>query len=371
MREETIARAQTRRIHCPRAATCLPTCLCVFGATPRENNPMMRERYLTAYRWMLLARISEEKYANLLRASKIAGGVFIGKGQEAISVSTAMALEKGDIFAPLIRDQAGRLAFGESLLDATRTYLGSRLGPMRGRDGNVHRGRPREGYMAMISHLGAMISVVSGALIARRAKGEPGAIGAVSLGEGGTSTGAFHEALNQAAVEKLPLVVVVTNNQYAYSTPTARQFACANLADKAVGYGIEGHTIEFGNDLSECMDVIGGAAQRARAGHGPQLVVASILRLGGHGEHDDAHYVLDTLKRSKTGTDCLKLTEQFIVHEGLATAEELERWRAAAALQVEEAVATAQREPAPDPATEEWCAISTKRLVDGYGGGCQ
>ena len=101
-----------------------------------------------------------------------------------------------------------------------------RLGPMRGRDGNVHRGRPQEGYMAMISHLGAMISVVSGALMARRFNGETDALGAVSLGEGATSTGAFHEALNQAAVEKLPLLVVVTNNQYAYSTPTSRQFAC-------------------------------------------------------------------------------------------------------------------------------------------------
>jgi pyruvate dehydrogenase E1 component alpha subunit/2-oxoisovalerate dehydrogenase E1 component alpha subunit len=341
----------------------------VVGATAPENDPMMREQYLTAYRWMLLARISEEKYASLYRAGKIYGGVFIGKGQEAISVSTAMALRKGDVFAPLIRDQAGRLAFGESLLDATRTYLGSRLGPMRGRDGNVHRGRPRDGYMAMISHLGAMISVVSGTLMARQAKGEKGSIGAVSLGEGGTSTGSFHEALNQAAVEKLPLVVVVTNNQYAYSTPVARQFACEHLADRAAGYGIEGHTLEHGNDLAECLEVIGRAAERARCGHGPQLVVASILRLGGHGEHDDAHYVLDSLKRSKAGTDCLKVTEQFIADEGLATAAEMERWRANAVQQVEEAVAAAQREPAPDPDTEDWCAISTRHLRDGYNGG--
>jgi TPP-dependent pyruvate/acetoin dehydrogenase alpha subunit len=338
----------------------------VVGAAAPENHPMTRERYLTAYRWMLLARISEEKYASLYRAGKIYGGVFIGKGQEAISVSTAMALRKGDIFAPLIRDQGGRLAFGESLLDATRTYLGSRLGPMRGRDGNVHRGRPREGYMAMISHLGAMISVVSGALIARRAKGEAGAIGAVSLGEGGTSTGAFHEAMNQAAIEKLPIVVVVTNNQYAYSTPTTRQFACENLADRAAGYGIEGYTLEQGNDLGECLRVIGGAAERARGGHGPQLVVASILRLGGHGEHDDGGYVLDTLKRSTTGADCLKLTEQSILKEGLATQQEMDQWRANAVHQVEEAVATAQREPAPDPDAEDWCALSTRRLGDGY-----
>ena len=340
------------------------------GATAPKNDPMMREQYLTAYRWMLLARVSEDKYASLYRAGKIYGGGFIGKGQEAISAATALALRKGDIFAPLIRDQAGRLAFGESLLDATRTYLGSRLGPMRGRDGNVHRGRPQEGYMAMVSHLGSMISVVSGALMARRAKGETGAIGAVSLGEGGTSTGAFHEALNQAAVEKLPLVVVVTNNQYAYSTPTSRQFACRNLAERAAGYGIEGHTIEFGNDLAACLEVIGGAAERARGGHGPQLVVASILRLSGHGEHDDAHYITDAHKHVKTAADCLKLTEQFILDEGFATAADLEHWRANAVRQIEEAVATAQREPAPDPDTEDWCALSTRRLVDAYDGGC-
>ena len=332
---------------------------------------MMREQFITAYRWMLLARVSEEKYASLYRAGKIYGGVFVGKGQEAISVSTALALRKGDIFAPLIRDQAGRLAFGESLLDATRTYLGSRLGPMRGRDGNVHRGRPQEGYMAMVSHLGAMISVVSGALMARRSKGELGTIGAVSMGEGATSTGAFHEALNQAAVEKLPVVIVVTNNQYAYSTPTARQFACENLVDRAAGYGMEGYVIEHGNDLTSCLKVIGGAAERARGGHGPQLVVASILRLSGHGEHDDGHYVLDSLKRSKTGADCMKVTEQFILNEGLATAAEMERWRADAVLQVEEAVATAQREPAPDPDAEDWCALSTRGLGDSYDGGCR
>jgi pyruvate dehydrogenase E1 component alpha subunit/2-oxoisovalerate dehydrogenase E1 component alpha subunit len=315
---------------------------------------------------MLLARLSEEKYANLYRAGKIYGGVFIGKGQEAVSVSMSMALRKGDIYAPLIRDQAGRLAFGESLLDVTRTYMGSCLGPMRGRDGNVHRGKPREGYMAMISHLGSMISVVSGALIARRSKGDTQAMGAVSLGEGTTSTGAFHEGLNQAAIEKLPLLAVVTNNQYAYSTPNSRQFACNNLADRAVGYGIEGHVIEYGNDLAACLNTIGHAAARARAGHGPQLVVASVLRLGGHGEHDDAGYIPDSLKRSKLGADCLKVTEKYIIDQGLASTAELELWRANAIQQVDETIATVQREPAPDPEVEDWCEISTRRLRDGH-----
>src|SRR5213594_3909262 len=115
-----------------------------------------RDEYIQACRWMLLARTLDEKFASLYRAGKMHGGVFLGRGQEALSASLGVVLRKGDIFAPLIRDAAGRLAFGESILDAVRTYLGSVLGPMRGRDGNVHRGRPKEGQLPMISHLAAM-----------------------------------------------------------------------------------------------------------------------------------------------------------------------------------------------------------------------
>src|SRR6266404_810282 len=164
-----------------------------------EEGVSLHENYVKAYRIMLLARILDDKFASLYRMGKIHGGVFLGRGQEALSVSIGLALRKGDIFAPLIRDGAGRLAFGESILDAVRTYLGSPLGPMRARDGNIHRGRPKEGLFAMISHLGAMISVVNGALMARRLKGITGTVGATCLGDGATSTGAFHEGLNQAA----------------------------------------------------------------------------------------------------------------------------------------------------------------------------
>src|SRR5690349_7855186 len=202
-------------------------------ASPQDTGGIAsrNEACLSAYRWMLLGRILDEKFASLYRAGKIHGGVFIGRGQEALSVAVGQSLRKGDVFAPLIRDQAGRLAFGESLLDAARTYLGSALGPMRGRDGNVHRGRPRDGYLPMISHLGAMIAVVNGTLFARRLKGVTGHVGVASIGEGATSTGACHEALNQASIEKLPLVLVIADNQYAYSTPNSRQFACRSLAD--------------------------------------------------------------------------------------------------------------------------------------------
>ncbi len=329
------------------------------------TSPSLQLPYIAAFRWMLLARTMDERIASLYRAGKIQGGVFLGKGQEALSAATGISLRKGDVFAPLIRDQAGRLAFGESLLDCTRTYLGSRLGPMRGRDGNVHRGRPREGLLAMISHLGAMIPVVAGALMARRFRGITDAVGAASIGEGGTSTGAFHEALNLAAVEKLPLVLVIANNQYAYSTPNSRQFACADLVDKAIGYGVDGHSVD-GTDLAACLATLGEAVGRARAGHGPQLVVASLLRLTGHGEHDDASYVDTTLREKPLGRDCLRVAEQHLLAERWADTETIAAWREAAAAQVEDAIATTVREPLPDPNQEDWCALASPHLRDGY-----
>lgn len=323
------------------------------------------EDFIQAYRWMLLARLAEEKFASLYRGGKIQGGVFLGKGQEALSVAVGQSLRHGDVFAPLIRDQAGRLAFGENLLDAARTYLGSRLGPMRGRDGNVHRGRPRDGYLPMISHLGAMIPVVAGTLLARRFKGITGTVGATCIGDGGTSTGAFHEGLNLAAVERLPLVVVVANNQYAYSTPNSRQFVCRDLVDKAVGYGVEGHSVD-GTDLADCLTVVGRAVERARSGRGPQLVIASLLRLAGHGEHDDAGYIDPKLKSARIGGDCLKLAKQELLARGWSDKDELDTWRREAAQIVEEAVATAQREPAPDPHQEDWSALASKHLSEGF-----
>jgi TPP-dependent pyruvate/acetoin dehydrogenase alpha subunit len=324
-----------------------------------------QELFIQAFRWMILARTLDEKLASLYRAGKIpGGGVYLGRGQEAVSVATGISLRKGDVFAPLIRDGAGRLAFGETPLDAVRTCLGSPLGPMRARDGNVHRGRPREGYLPMISHLGAMISVVNGTLMAHRFKGKNSTVGAASIGEGGTSTGAWHEALNQAAVEKLPLVLVVADNQYAYSTPSSRQFACGNLVDRAAGYGVEGHSVD-GTDLQMCLRVIGGAVERARSGQGPQLVVAKLLRLCGHGEHDDASYISAKLKCSEIGRDCLEVAREELVENEWGTPAEIEQWQAAASGQIEEAVNVAQREAAPDPSQETWCALSSRHLAEG------
>jgi len=320
-----------------------------------------RDYVRDVFRAMLRARLLENKLSSLYKAGKIVGGVYLGKGQEAVSASLGASLIKGrDIFAALIRDQAGRTAFGEPLIDCTRTYLGSVLGPMRGRDGNIHRGRPLDGMPAMISHLGAEVSVVAGMLVGRRLKGElQGVVGATCVGDGATSTGSFHEGINMAAVENLPMVIIVGNNQFAYSTPTDRQFACADLLDRAKGYGVGGHSVD-GTDMLACAQVIGRAVTLAREGAGPQMVVARLLRLSGHGEHDDGSYVPGALRGSHLGRDCLENGLGQMIEGGYASVEEIERWKRDFTDEVQAAVAQAQQEPTPDPWVEDWRACSTE-----------
>jgi TPP-dependent pyruvate/acetoin dehydrogenase alpha subunit len=326
-----------------------------------EKSALDREFLRSAFQSMLLARILENKLSSLYKAGKIVGGVYLGRGQEAVSAALGTALIRGkDVFSPLIRDQAGRSAFGESLLDCTRTYLGSALGPMRGRDGNVHRGRPLEGIPAMISHLGAQLALVAGMLFAKRLKGQlQGVVGATCAGDGATSTGAFHEALNLIAVEKLPLVVVVANNQFAYSTPNTHQFACGDLVERARGYGLGGWSVD-GTDLFACASVMREAVQRAREGGGPQMVVAHLLRLAGHGEHDDAFYVPDVVRNDHYGRDCIEVAIPQLVASGHVSVDEILAWQEQYAADVQRAVAQAQQEATPDPYREDWSAISTR-----------
>lgn len=310
---------------------------------------------------MLKSRILENKLSSLYKAGKIVGGVYLGRGQEAVSASLGTALIQGtDFFAPLIRDQAGRTAFGEPLIDCTRTYLGSAAGPMRGRDGNIHRGRPEMGMPAMISHLGAQVPVVAGMLFAKRLQGTlAGRVGATCVGDGATSTGAFHEGVNLAAIENLPLVIVVANNQFAYSTPNHRQFVCADLSERAAGYGIQGHSVD-GTDLLESARVIRQAVELARSGAGPQMVVAQLLRLSGHGEHDDGSYVPLPVRNGHYGRDCVEVAMRQLVDHQIATVDEILAWQDQYAEEVQRAVAQAQQEPVPDPYREVWSATSSQ-----------
>ena len=323
------------------------------------NYTVSKEHARKVYRAMVRARILENKLGSLYKAGMVVGGVYLGKGQEAVSASLGGSMEMGkDVFAPLIRDQAGRTAFGEEMLDATRTHLGSANGPMRGRDGNIHRGRPKEGLLAMISHLGTAVSMVGGMLFARRVKGTLGdSVGATCIGDGATSTGSFHEGLNFIAVEKLPMVVVVADNQFAYSTPNSKQYACDDLIQRAEGYGLTGHEVD-GTDMLACASVMHDAIAAARAGKGPQMIVAKLLRLGGHGEHDDAAYVPKELRSCHHGRDCMEVGEAQMKERGWLTDEELKGWQDDAAEEVQKAVAVAQKEPAPDPYQEEWSALA-------------
>lgn len=316
---------------------------------------------------MLMSRLMEEKLASLYRAGgNIVGGVYTGRGQEAFSAAATTFLRRGtDVYGPLIRDQAGRMAFGEEPIEAFRTYLGSALGPMRARDGNIHRGRPEEGIPAMISHLGSLISVVSGMLLARRMQGKTGFVGATSIGDGGMSTGSAHEALNQAAVERLPLIISVANNQFAYSTPNDRQFACDQLVDRGKGYGIPAYEVD-GTDLEACLKIFSEVVEKARSGEGPQMVVGNLLRLSGHGEHDDASYIPDTMKDTEVGRDCLAVARGRVLEAGWASEEELQQWEDECRKVIDACVSQASQEPTPDPYTEKWHALSNPGLCDEY-----
>jgi len=317
-------------------------------------------------RWMLLARRLELRLRALYLQGKIAASAFLGLGQEAFSAAGSMHLRRGDILGPSIRDMAGRLAFGETVQEALRVYLGKRTSNMRGRDGNVHRGDPGTGLYPMISHLGSMVGVVGGSLLARRLRGdEPETdkpVGMVSVGDGGMSTGALHEGLNVVAVERLPFVLMVSNNQVAYSTFNDRSFACRDLVDRAPGYGVSGRSCD-GEDPVECLRVVGEAVAAARAGEGPQMVVARMLRLSGHGEHDDAKYITPEIRARHR--DCLEVGRERAIADGLLDEDGYAAMEAEIEAQIDTEVVEAEAQPDPDPDREDWCAYSERWLTEG------
>ncbi len=311
-----------------------------------------------AYRAMETGRAFDNKISALYKAGKIMGGVFLGRGHEAIAASQGANLTKGqDVFVPFIRENAGRFAWGTSVLESARGYFGSVQGAMRGRDGNVHWGFPKEGNPAPISHLGAMLSVVAGMMLAKKMQGITDCVGVSCTGDGTTSTGSFHEACNMIAVEKLPVVLVVTNNKYAYSTTNAQEFACDSLNDRGHGYGFPTHECD-GTDFLDTLSTISKAVAAARAGEGPQWVLANTLRMCGHGEHDDAKYIPEALKQEYAAKDCLDCARRQMVEQGWLTEAECLAIQSECAELVQQEVAQAQKEAGPDVATMDWNACS-------------
>src|SRR5919201_3094628 len=217
-----------------------------------SETTLAAEQMLELYRWLQLTRLAEERLVNLYRQTKVVGGVFRSLGQEATAVGSAYALEPQDFITPLIRDLGAVLVKGIRPREIFAQYMAKAWGPSGGRDLNIHLGDMSKGFIGPISHLGDMIPVMTGILLGARMQ-KKNLVAVAYIGDGGMSTGAFHEGINFAAVQRLPLIVVAEHNHYAYSTPTNIQTACKDLAEKAAGYGIPAHIVD-GNDVISCYE---------------------------------------------------------------------------------------------------------------------
>ncbi len=305
------------------------------------------EQLLELYRWLQLTRLVEERLVNLYRQTKVVGGVFRSLGQEATAVGTAYALQKQDFIAPLIRDLGAVLVKGIRPREIFAQYMAKAWGPSEGRDLNIHFGDVSKGFIGPISHLGDMIPVMTGVVLGARMK-KSDTVAVAYIGDGGMSTGAFHEGLNFAAVQRLPLIVVAEHNQYAYSTPTSKQTAVANLADKAAGYGIPGYVVD-GNDVVACYEVMRRAAEFARGGGGAVLVEAKTYRRKGHAEHDDQRYIPAGELEHWEKRDPVDRYHRHLLSGGVATREKLDEITADVRREIEEDSAWAESSPMPDP----------------------
>ena len=274
-------------------------------------------------RYMLTNRLAEDRLAILYRQGKILGGLYLSRGQEATSVGTAYALGPDDILGPMIRNAGALFVRGISVRDFFLQYLARAEGPTGGRENAHHLGDLRgRGVVAPISMLGKMISVLMGVALSFKLRGQQ-RVSLNYIGEGGASTGDFHEALNMAGVLRLPFILIVENNQYAYSTPVTRQTAARHIADRAPGYGIHGEIVD-GNDVEAVYAATLAAAQRARAGEGPSLIEAETMRMKGHAEHDDARYVPAELLEKWAKRDPIALYQARLLAEGVVTEKQLE-----------------------------------------------
>jgi TPP-dependent pyruvate/acetoin dehydrogenase alpha subunit len=322
------------------------------GGTPRPARPhadlLDRSQRLALYRHMRMTRTLEERLVALYRQTKVVGGLFRSLGQEADAVGSAFALEPRDIMSPLIRNMGSMLVKGATPLEILRQYMARGDSPTRGRELNIHFGDLVRGFVGQISHLGDMIPVMAGIALSFKMRGEDRVV-LVYIGDGATSTGAFHEGVNFAAVQHVPLVIVVENNGYAYSTPTGRQTAANSFMDKAIGYGIAGVQAD-GNDVLAVYDVTKAAVDRARTGGGPTLVELITYRRKGHAEHDNQSYVpAGEIEWWAANNDPI---DRFVgwlrEHDGVSDAEFAELDTAVAA-EIDAATDEAERSPMPEP----------------------
>lgn len=308
---------------------------------------LSRSQLHELYYYLRLNRRVDEQLVNLYRQGKVVGGVYSSLGQEAISVGAAYALEPQDVIGPMIRNVGAMIVRGYRPRDVFLQYMGRKDGPTGGRDANTHFGDMARGVVAPISMLGELVPVLAGVGLATRIRKEE-RVALTYVGDGATSTTPFHEGLNFAAVLKLPLVIIVENNGWAYSTPLEKQTAVPNLAERGKAYGLPATTVD-GNDVLEVYEATRTAAERARRGGGPTLIEAKTMRMKGHAEHDDARYVPKEQLEQWRKKDPITCFERYLVDRRFMTAEEKAAIEARIEKEIREDVAFAESSSFPPP----------------------
>src|SRR5262252_1792050 len=299
-----------------------------------KDTSLSPEQLLELYRYLKLTRLVEERIVNLYRQTKVVGGVYRSFGQEATAVGSAYALRKDDFITPIIRDLGACFVKGIKPREIFAQYMAKAWGPSGGKDLNVHFGYMDKGFIGPISHLGDMIPVMGGILLGARMQ-KKDIVGLAYIGDGGSSTGAFYEGMNFAAVQRLPLIVIVEYNHYAYSTPTSMQTAVGNLVERAAAFGIPGYIVD-GNDVIACYEVTRQAVEYARGGQGAVLIEAKTYRRKGHAEHDDQRYIPEgEIEHWATHNDPVERVGKFLPHQGRANREKLDEITAAVTREID------------------------------------
>jgi pyruvate dehydrogenase E1 component alpha subunit/2-oxoisovalerate dehydrogenase E1 component alpha subunit len=334
--------------------------------TSTHTHGLSKDQLLDIAYYLRLTRTLEERLVALFRQAKVIGGLYRSLGQEGESVAAAYALDykQGDVVQPLIRNIGSILVAGAKPADIIRQYMAKGDGPTRGRELNIHFGHPaKDGFIGQISMLGDMIPVMAGIALAGRMQ-KRSLVTLAFIGDGGSSTGAFWEGFNFAAVQKLPMVIVIEDNGYAYSTPTPKQTAAKTLADKAVAVGCHGETVD-GNDVLATYGTVKRAVERARAGEGVSLIEVKTFRMKGHAEHDNQAYVPPELIEQWKAKDPVARYERVLMELGVGTQEDFTNIQQRVKQEIDTATDEADRSPMPNPAD----AARGLYIEDGYWNG--
>ena len=322
----------------------------LFNRPTPAGQALTNRLRLDLYRWMCLTRTLDDTMVTMWKQGRGLGGTFSGRGHEAISVSMGMALGPDDVIAPMHRDVGAYLVRGMTPARVFGNLLGRETGPSRGRDANLHgMGDLSLGIVGYVSHIPQQLPLSLGVAMAFKYRGEP-RVALTVCGDGGTTTGPYHESLNMAALYQAPLVLIVENNKYAYSTPLHQQMATFAIAERAAGYGLSAHS-EDGNDVEAMYLCIKAAVEQARHGGGPTVIEARTMRMLGHAIHDGAEYVPSELLEEWEARDPLVLYRRRLIAENRVNAAQLDDIEARARVEIEQAVAEAEAAPFPDPDT--------------------